>query len=184
MTIETDKDSPVMEAALALLQAGVRVRCRSGDSARVFMREALGFDDGYIEGTVSTFFLDSEPVDDIDAARVKGGSRVALSAAMPGLVGAVMRRNSPYASLRAGISHDRHAADTADSPLPSEALVLVKLFNAVMMDRGPALLARGVIVDAEEAEKLARLGGLPFVLRAGDAGLVDLKVLVGNRGGA
>ena len=183
MTIETDDDSPVMEAALSLLQAGVRVRCRSGDSARVFMREALGFDDGYIEGTVSTVFLDSEPVDDIDAARVQDGSRVALSAAMPGLVGAVMRRNSPYASFRSGISHERHAADPVGSPAPSEALVLVKLFNAVMKDRGPALLARGVVVEAEEAGNLARLGGLPFPGAGDYAGLVDLKVLP-RKGGA
>jgi hypothetical protein len=176
MTLETEAGSPVMEAALSLLQAGAGLRCRVGLSARVFMREVLGLDDAYIEGTVSTVFLDSEPVDDIDAAMVRDGSRLALSAAMPGLVGAVMRRNSPYASFREGISHGREAASPTDAA-GEEGFVIVKLFNSVMRDRGPALLARGVLAPGAAAAELARSAGLPPPAAAEGDDLVELRVL-------
>ncbi|MDP3176443.1 MAG: hypothetical protein Q8M76_00980 [Spirochaetaceae bacterium] len=149
-----------------LLQAGIALESRAGLSLREFMRETLFFPDPYIEGAVSTVFLDGKPVDDIDSARVGEGSLVALSAAMPGLVGAVMRRNSPYASFRESITYgagaeggsglrpggDGRDADAAAGREAPRCAVRVKLFNSVMRDRGPDILSRGVIVSAGEAE--------------------------------
>ena len=163
MTIETTEGSPVMEAALALLQSGLGFPCRPGSSAREFMHEALGLDDAYIEGVISTIFIDSEPVDDIDAARVGDGSVLALSAAMPGLVGAVMRRNSPYASFRKGISYDNlHMSEAPSSAaaVDNEGITRVKFFNQVMRDLGAGLFSRGVYLAAAEARGLAELAGV------------------------
>ncbi|MDA8409499.1 MAG: hypothetical protein M0001_03805 [Treponema sp.] len=170
-------------AALGLLQAGFSLRAPAGMSARAFMREVLGFPDAYIEGAVSTVFIDDSPVDDIDAARLVEGSRIALSAAMPGLVGAVMRRHSPYAALRESISYregeggagggggrvvgnDRAAGEGRGggggggaAPAP-EVRVGVKLFNSVMVDRGPEVLARGIYLEGQRAVEALRDLGL------------------------
>jgi hypothetical protein len=133
------------------------------------MRDILRFEDEYIEGSVSTVFIDSEPVDDIDAAVVVDGSLIALSAAMPGLVGAVMRRKSPYASFRKGISYSPPVAGPKAEG-GEEGLVRVKLFNTVMRDRGRDLLSRGILVTEDQAGRL--------VASTGEAeGLVLLKVL-------
>ena len=167
-------------AALAILQAGFSLRARRGMSARVFMREVLGFPDAYIEGVVSTVFLDDSPVDDIDTARLAEGSRIALSAAMPGLVGAVMRRHSPYAALRETISYregggaegsseggarrDGSGLESAESAGgPPEIRVGVKLFNSVMSGRGPEVLARGIVLADDRALEALRSLGLEEV---------------------
>ena len=49
--------------------------------------------------------LDGKPVDDIGAALVQDGSTLALSAAMPGLVGATLRRGGAYSSFRSAITY-------------------------------------------------------------------------------
>ncbi len=156
--ISIPPDAPEWEGLLNLLQAGFYLDAEVGVSAREFIREALGFEDAYIEGRISTVFLDSEPVDDIDAAIVRDGSRLALSAAMPGLVGAVMRRKSFYAAFREGISHGHRAAEDpspaeiegAGASEPRRGRVLVKLFNSIMDERGRGVLERGVILEGGE----------------------------------
>jgi len=178
------------EEAPALLQEGFLVESRPGLSARAFMRETLGLEDEYIEGTVSTVFIDSQPVDDIDAATVGPGSLIALSAAMPGLVGAVMRRGSPYASFRAAISYGagddaarpRGAAGAPRASRDGEILVRVRLFNSVMRERGPGILARGVLVETERAARLlaGRPGALLWPRCRG--GLVRLRLAGTGRG--
>ena len=146
-----------------LLQAGFSLSARAGSFLREFMSSVLLFPDEYIERAVSTVFLDGKPVDDIDAARVAEGSLVALSAAMPGLVGAVMRRNSPYASFRESISHaaarERDPGGRAGAGGSEACSVRVRLFNSVMRDRGPEILSRGAIVTAGDAERAL---GAPF----------------------
>lgn len=165
------------EASAAAFQAGVWVVARPGESLREFMAASLGFPAGYIEGSVSTVFLDASPVDDIDAARIKPGCLVALSGAMPGLVGAVMRRRSPYASFREAISH---AGDAGGPQAGAEAaggggikaaggqdgregaegscLVRLKLFNAVLRDMGRLVIERGAWIERSRAVAFSGAG--------------------------
>jgi len=180
MTIETSAGSAVMEAALALLQSGVGLPCRPGSSARDFLREALGLADDYIEGVVSTVFIDFEPVDDLDAARVVDGSLVALSAAMPGLVGAVMRRNSPYASFRKAISWEtRHGAGEGGGGEGDRGTARLKLFNQVMRDLAEGIWARGLLLSVEEAGSLAALAGLPVPAGATHTGAtIEVRIIL------
>jgi len=168
--VKLARDDPRWDGVLNLLQAGFSLQAPEGLSARAFMREVLRFPEDYIEGAVSTVFLDGKPVDDIDRAILVDGSRLALSAAMPGLVGAMMRRGSPYASFREGITHrdaraisardaaaSREAADGAGENLAAATagtsmamaapcFVGIKLFNSVMRDRGPTVLAHGILL--------------------------------------
>ena len=170
-----DPGDPAWARLDGLLQAGVALSAPAGLSLRAFMREVLGFPDDYIEGTVSTVFLDGKPVDDIDAARIEEGSLVALSAAMPGLVGAVMRRNSPYASFREAITWIGTRGES-EAAAGQACRLRLRLFNSVMRDRGPEILARGVMLEAGEAGRI--LAGEAEGIAGGDAddGLVLLRI--------
>ncbi|HOX33296.1 MAG TPA: hypothetical protein PLB91_13285 [Spirochaetales bacterium] len=203
LTIELADGDPAWGRADALLQAGFLLETRPGASAREFMREAIGLEEDYIEGVVSTVFIDAEPVDDIDAATLRPDSLIALSAAMPGLAGAVMRRKSPYASFREAISYAARAGagpreeaasgagmraggSSSDARTAgTTALVRVKLFNSVMRDRGRATLARGVLAEPGSAAGICagQPGAAAAVLAAAAAGnLLRLRVLAAAGG--
>jgi hypothetical protein len=126
-----------------LLQKGVFLRGRSGISIREFLEHHVGMDAEYIEKDVRTIFLNSAPVDDIDTIKVDDGDVLSLSAAMPGLVGIAMGRNTLVSGFRSDISAKAKDVDDGD------AFVLVKLFNLVARDAGSSLLQRGVWVPAK-----------------------------------
>jgi hypothetical protein len=78
-----------------LLQQGVKIRRRVGCSVDIFLREEIGAAPETIE-KIQSIMLDGKPVDDISSALIHDGSTLALSAAMPGLVGATLRRGGAY----------------------------------------------------------------------------------------
>lgn len=134
-----------------LLQSGVVVRGEVGCSVRNFLYSRLGLTPEFVEDQVKTILLDGRPVDDLDAVRVTDGCVLALSAAMPGLVGATMRRGGFYASFRSQISHGGEKGATA---APAQGLVTVKLFNAIADSLGESLFENGVFVKKEDLENI------------------------------
>ena len=155
-----------------LLQTGVVVRCRVGISLADFLTETLELPGSYVESRISTIFLNGSPVDDIESALISDGAAVALSSAMPGLVGATMRRKGFYSALRGTITHvsgDREIVTGTGS-------VRLKLFNLVMTDIGPAVLKRGFLLEtAELGEFLSDLRE-DFFMRVPAARLNDSSV--------
>lgn len=125
-----------------LLQKGFFLEGEAGMSVRAFLREALGFSDDYIDGTVRTVFLNNSPVDDIDDTYIKDGDRMALGSAMPGLVGIVMGRDNFYKSFRSGIAV-KEAARADSSP----AMLSVKVFATLAVESGRSILERGILAD-------------------------------------
>ncbi len=112
-------------------------------------------------------FLDGRPVDDVDSAIIRSGSRLALSAAMPGLAGATLRKGGFYAGLRSGISF----RGETKPPSKGQGKMVLKLFNRVAEELGPNLLEKGVWIKGRE------LGH--FLLRQSDdfrAGCEALRV--------
>lgn len=131
-----------------LLQCGVELKTRVNVSLRSFLCGHFQVDSDFLDLHVKTVFLDSKPVDDIDAAIVRDGSVIALSAAMPGLVGATMRRGGPLACFRGAITHGiEQATETAQ-----DGHVTLKLFNLLIGRFGPRLLERGVWVKADDLQ--------------------------------
>ena len=128
---------------VTLLSRGCFVRVVTGSSLRTSLIDQFHVDPGYLEKEIKIVFLDSSPVDDLDGAIVRDSARVALSAAMPGLVGAAMRRDGP-SWLRASITHH----ETNPEHRVAEGIIFLKLFNRVMEDLGEGFLRRGVYVDA------------------------------------
>jgi hypothetical protein len=132
-----------------LLQQGVRIRRRVGCTVAAFLQEELGAGPATIE-KIQSIMLDGKPVDDIGSALIHAGAVLALSAAMPGLVGATLRRGGAYSSLRSVISYH----ETGEACKPGEGWISIKLFNLMMAELGPGLLRQGVLVKSHDLADL------------------------------
>ncbi len=106
----------------------------------------------YVAGRITTVFLDGQVVDVLECAILRDGSRLALSAAMPGLVGATLRRSGAYAAMRAEIT--RTPEQGRDPGNGGSVLVHVPLFNLLIQELGPALLGRGVVLERASLDAL------------------------------
>lgn len=132
---------------LAIFHKGVYLRSRAGLPLSEVL-EAAGFSRKYLEEKVQTVFLDGSAVDDLDCAIVEDGSVIALSAAMPGLAGAILRKGSPILALRSRTSQVMVPHRTDDT---MHALRL-KLFNTIANEMGPGLLHSGILVKRQDLE--------------------------------
>lgn len=131
---------------VALFGQGISVPVRTGCPLQDVLCEDLGFSETYVTEQIQTIFRNGKAVDDPKRVLVANGDRVALSAAMPGLVGAAMRKGGRYAVLRSAITHDK-ASETCTGS--QNGTIRLKLFNMVAREHGERLLASGVWVDAE-----------------------------------
>ncbi len=134
--------SDTLPAFRSLFQQGVGVDIQTGASLEDLLCCQWQLDHDYVMNRISTLFLDSKPVDDIAATIVPDGATLALSGAMPGLIGATMRRGGILASFRSGITHCDNTADLACG----SGRITLKLFNLLIDDLGPGFLARGIWV--------------------------------------
>ncbi len=132
---------------VAIFHKGVYLRSRAGLPLSEVLEEA-GFSRKYLEEKVQTVFLDGSAVDDLDCAIVEGDSVIALSAAMPGLAGAILRKGSPILALRSRTSPVKVPHRTDDT---MHALRL-KLFNTIANEMGPGLLHGGILVKRPDLE--------------------------------
>jgi hypothetical protein len=146
-------DKPFLAEFFLLLQQGVVIRCRLSCSIAVLLREELKAGEATI-AKIQSIILDGKAVDDIETALVKDGSVLALSAAMPGLVGATLRRGGAYSLFRNAITYHEEAETCSQK----EGCVRIKLFNLLMAEMGPGLLQRGVSLNTEDLLKF--LAGL------------------------
>ena len=138
-----------------LLQRGFIQKIQAGCSVRSLLSDQFGLPAEYIEHRIQTLFLNGKSVDDIDAATVRGGSSLALSSAMPGVLGATLRRGGYYSRMRSQITHVESAVPTRRT----DGRIVVKLFNLTIRELGPVFLARGIWVDGDLLTDFFR--GLP-----------------------
>jgi len=136
----------LFEKFLQLLQKGVKVTGRVGSSVRSFLCDDLGVSPEYVDKRIQTLFLNGKAIDNPDTAHLKEDSTLALSAAMPGLLGATLRKGSYYARMRNEISHQEQSQGNT----VHEGVVLLKLFNLLPAEIGPAILARGIWLKGED----------------------------------
>ncbi len=136
-----------------LTGGGFTVRAEAECSLRDLLCRQLAVASDYPEGRIQTIFLNGKAVDDPATTRVPAGSTIALSAAMPGIAGAMFRKHSPYAAMRTETSRPNPGARTE---APSPGRVTIKLFNAVQRELGPEMLRRGVRVPGKAIGDLLR----------------------------
>ncbi|MDQ7783931.1 MAG: hypothetical protein RDU20_13695 [Desulfomonilaceae bacterium] len=131
-----------------LLQQGFVVPVTVGSNIRAVLCDQLGVSHDYLDNRINTIFLDGKPVDDVDKATVADGSTLALSASMPGLVGAAMRKGGLIARFRGAITHTDQ-----DSPAQGgQGTITVKLYNLVVDELGPTFLKSGISLRDEDMQ--------------------------------
>ena len=135
-----------------MFQRGVIVSVSGPRSVADFLTVDLAIEPDYIRRMIATVFVDSMVVDDLEHAMLHPGSTLTLSAAMPGLVGATLRRSGYYSAMRAEVSwHEGREAPPDDGSAPT---IRVKLFNLILPGVGPLVLRRGIVLDHDEATRI------------------------------
>jgi hypothetical protein len=145
-TLSLIVEPKLFDRFLQLLQKGVKVRARIGSTVLSFLCDDLGISPEYVDKRIQTLFLNGKAIDNPDTALLKEDSTLALSAAMPGLLGATLRKGGYYARMRNEISHQEQSQIITIH----EGFVSLKLFNLLSAEIGPAVLARGIWVKGEE----------------------------------
>ncbi len=137
-----------------LMHEGFLVRAKTGCTIKTLLCDQFGVSPEYLETRVQTVFLNGKPVDDVESAEVPGGATLALSAAMPGLVGATLRRGGYYAPMRSNITYRKEEAHTTRG----EGMVRIKLFNLLGPELAPTFLAKGIWLSSSRLQEfLSRL---------------------------
>ncbi|MDJ0621488.1 MAG: hypothetical protein QNJ17_00910 [Desulfocapsaceae bacterium] len=133
-----------IEGFTSLLQAGITLTCRAGTSVGAFLHDLPGFDLEYITERIQTIFLDGSAIDDLEQQLIEKEHVMALSAAMPGLAGAIFRKNSICAALRA-----QKKETGRDLQHHEEISVHLKLFNMIAREKGEGILGHGNVFNGK-----------------------------------
>lgn len=135
-----------------ILQQGFLVTAHVGCTLQRLLCRQWGLSPEYVATRITTIFLDSKATDDVESAIVREGATIALSGAMPGLVGATMRRGGHLAAMRSGMTH----RETAANAIEGIGKVRVKLFNLLLPELGPEFLKRGILISCAETADFFR----------------------------
>ena len=152
--IDVHSSKIVLPGLQALLSRGFSIQTRIGGTLADLLCGQLGIDPDYLKNRVQTLFLNSSPVDDKEKTIVADGDVVALSAAMPGLVGATLRKGGFYARLRNGISHQIKDTEEIEE---HTGIVTIRLFNVVAKELGPVFMEKGVMVDGRALKSFLKM---------------------------
>jgi len=128
-----------------LLGQGFSVNIQTGATIKDLLCKQLGIQEDYLAQRIQTIFLNAKVVDDINIALITEGSTLALSGAMPGLVGAILRSGGYYAPMRNQLSH----VQSGPSSQAQSAKITLKLMNIVAKELGPIFLQQGIWLKSQ-----------------------------------
>jgi hypothetical protein len=156
-----------------LLARGFTIKTRVGCSVKALICSCLGLSADYLEQRLQTIFLDGKAVDDTEATVVRQGATLALSAAMPGLAGATLRRGSAYAAMRNQITHQKGTCGESTE----DGTICLKLFNLVAKDVGHLFLEKGVLISGKYLKDFFRSASDKFLsgFRSGEVDGVQMR---------
>lgn len=167
-------DASLIQRFFKLLERGFKVEIASSLSIRELLCHHFGISRDYVDNRIQTIFLDGKPVDNVDTAWIENGSKLALSAAMPGLVGAVFRKGGFYASLRDTISYTK----TENPVFKAAGEMILKLFNMVAKELGPDLLAKGIRIEGHVFQNFILRNAADLKTRCSSVHLNDDEIAV------
>lgn len=135
-------------SVFSLLQQGVLVALPEKSSVSALACRILNIDLPAFRREVQTVLLNHGVVDNPDSTILDNGDLLVLSGAMPGLVGAMLRSDSPIKALReritdAGVQKDRF--------LP-ESMIVIKFFNTILKNHRDDILKYGFYVQRSDHE--------------------------------
>lgn len=152
-SLKVKLDNLTIAPFMSMLQTGFFVEVREGASIKSVLCDQYEIEPQYFEDRIQTIFLDGKPVDEAEKTRVASGSTLALSTAMPGLVGSTFRRGGVLAAFRNSITH-REDAKTVHSE--GTVRVKIKLFNLLVRELGPGFLERGIFLHQKDIIELIK----------------------------
>ncbi len=172
------KKTPRAAASMAgLLQRGYLVPVTGPVSIVDLLIGLPGFDETYIGEELQTIFVNGLPADDVHRL-LQPGDTLALSAAMPGLAGAIFRKGGLHGSLRT------RPVAKKEQQVEASGYVTVKLFNRVSAETGPQQLRAGICIRGKVLARFLDRQGmriLPLLERAEIRGFaVALEELPGQ----
>lgn len=143
--VETD----ALARFTTLLQGGFLLDIPQGQSIGDLLAALPGFTRDYIAQRVQTIFLDGLPADDLEQQLFGKEAVLAISAAMPGLAGAIFRKNGQHATLRTTTALARTESSAGNTPLR----IRLKLFNMIAVEKGEQILRSGCTISAASLAK-------------------------------
>lgn len=146
------------EAFSILFQEGVFIEIPGKASIAELLSREWGLGQQFIQERIQTIFLDGHPVDQPEKIIPAEQSTLALSAAMPGLVGATMRKSGPLATLRESIT----CRENASAGCLSAKRLCLKLFNVLLKELGPHFLKQGILLESSRLQATIRQYPLSF----------------------
>jgi len=158
-SLEVQLAPELLRIFFPLFQEGVDIEVEVGCSIKQLLTEQFGIHADYLAQRITTLFLNSRAVDDAATSLVHDGAVLALSGAMPGLVGATMRSGGYYAAMRGAMTF----RNENDIPEVKRGVIRLKLFNLLLEELSPRLLLRGIQLSAGRLK--AFLAGQPEQLR-------------------
>ena len=148
LTVSLRVRGDALDKFTTLLQAGFFLSIKQGESIGGLLTSLPGFSEKYIKERVQTIFVDGLPADDLAQQFSEEETVLAISAAMPGLAGAIFRKGGMHASLRTNTEKKK------SSSAPGSILtVRLKLFNVIAKERGVTLLAAGCLMQSASFDK-------------------------------
>ena len=138
---------------MPLLGSGIGIAFTPGATLKGVLCDQLVVPTDYLEGRIQTILVNSRPIDDPGEVYISHGDTVALSAAMPGLVGTTLKRGSHLAAMRGAITLDTATRTTGRQPF---SILTLKLFNMVAAELGPDILRGRVHVKLSDFAYLQR----------------------------
>ncbi len=163
LTVVTEK----LPLFTTVLQSGIEIMTPAGSSLGQFLGALPGFSADYLANVVQTIFHNGSAVDDLTMLLNGEKPVIALSAAMPGLAGAIFRKNSFHKALRSETQNKQPLTQVT-----KPQAVTLKLFNVIALDRGKDLFTMGVclptgILSSFFSKRPALLQGILMILLDG-----------------
>ena len=129
-----------------LLQQGVYVKLPDTVSVSGFICSLFEIYPEVLKRQFQTLILNNEVVDRPDETRLRPGDTLILSGAMPGLVGAMLRSDSPLKSMRSTITFGK----MQNLPEPGTDMVCLKLFNTVLKNYRTKMIDHGFWIKQKD----------------------------------
>lgn len=150
MNIERDDRSLILRLVAPIFQQGFQFETRLGVDVRAILTSELDLEPELVDRRVATVFINGKAVDDFQTACLTAGCALTLSGAMPGLVGACLRKSGKYASLRSVISY----VPEEMPQFSGRGIIKIKLFNTLIPELGPLFLSRGILISPDQYDDL------------------------------
>ena len=143
--IQIDIESRDLSVFWGVFAYGFKLTIHPGITMHDLLCRQIGITETYLIERIQTVFLNGKAIDDIFDKTVKDKDVIALSAAMPGLVGAVLRKGGILSPLRSDYASEQNTGTLSNRP----GQIRLKLFNLIASELGSDFLKQGIRINGD-----------------------------------